>query len=451
MYPPQHDRGSTRRREGGEEQVVCKDQEDTKPKEEEEVDEFGRTIKKRKSTNDKDQDSSKKSRREWPPPFDETNGSEYVLDSGSGMFYHADCDFFYDPQTKLYYGNKQACYFRYEPANDPDTAKDKEEDDDEKTKNKETRNKSRFVPISQSSGKDLATTTKDLDVLLDTSKSRTTTSSKSSISITLKTKKLPKSNHGNPNKPKAVSKTDVASDPSSTDQNSNPLQRQHHMDMSKWSERLEERKQQEDSGPTATTKRESTKDDKPTESTNTATNKKIARTAKGEPMCVLCQRKFPTVEKLRYHERVSKLHAENLKKKTKKEKDTTVTESTMKREEKYIDRAQQRRALYGDDDAALAPAVTTVPAMESSTTLSSSSSTAPVEAHAPTELLGTHTVGNQLLQKLGWKTGQAIGRRQQQQEEEDSSNAQPASRQTDRALRKEWERIEALAASQQRK
>ncbi|KAL7563570.1 hypothetical protein ACA910_006461 [Epithemia clementina (nom. ined.)] len=45
----------------------------------------------------------------------------------------------------------------------------------------------------------------------------------------------------------------------------------------------------------------------------------IPRTKEGKPICCLCQRFFETVEKLRYHEQVSALHKENLKKLKKSE------------------------------------------------------------------------------------------------------------------------------------
>jgi hypothetical protein len=42
---------------------------------------------------------------------------------------------------------------------------------------------------------------------------------------------------------------------------------------------------------------------------------KIETTDKGEPICTLYRRKLPTMAKLRYHEKVSTLHQENLAKK----------------------------------------------------------------------------------------------------------------------------------------
>jgi hypothetical protein len=56
----------------------------------------------------------------------------------------------------------------------------------------------------------------------------------------------------------------------------------------------------------------------------------------------------------------------------------------------------------------------------------------------PQETLGESNVGNKMLQKLGWKSGTNLGR-----------NAGGES--TGEALKKDWERIEQLAKSCNRK
>ena len=43
-----------------------------------------------------------------------------------------------------------------------------------------------------------------------------------------------------------------------------------------------------------------------------ATRRKVKTTVKGEPICVLCKRKFPNLAKLRLHEQGSELHKTNL-------------------------------------------------------------------------------------------------------------------------------------------
>lgn len=54
----------------------------------------------------------------WPPLF-ETDGAAYVFDARSGLFYEGFSDFFFDPKTKLYFGNKQQLYYMHCPGQQP--------------------------------------------------------------------------------------------------------------------------------------------------------------------------------------------------------------------------------------------------------------------------------------------------------------------------------------------
>jgi hypothetical protein len=83
--------------------------------EDEDVDEFGRR-----------RPAPGPTTPQWPPSF-ETNGSDYVLDNRSGMFYEARSDFFYDPTTKLYYSQKRQAYFRHRRNKEGKSAFDKVE------------------------------------------------------------------------------------------------------------------------------------------------------------------------------------------------------------------------------------------------------------------------------------------------------------------------------------
>lgn len=337
----------------------------TSHEEKDDVDEFGRrSIRLTKRP---------KQAQLWPPCFD-TCGADYVLDPRCSMFYHAATQFFYDPQTKLYYGNQQSTYYRW---------------NEDSNKFEEVQK----VDVQQQSES-------DLEPVLAASLSNKTgiAGSKPSISINLKTKKLPKVKV---NKPEEVAIKGVSTDTSASSGNSgtNPLLRKHEVDMNKWSERQEELKQAK----------------------NPSSSGEIARTAKGEPICLLCQRKFATVEKLEYHERVSKLHADNIKA---AKKEPLVTGTTA-----YQDRAQQRRVMYREDAPSRVLNVATVtesPPMEDE----------PATPIQHEQILGSQNVGNQMLQKLGWKLGQAIGRRTDADNDETKN------------LRRDWERIEALAQQQ---
>lgn len=192
------------------------------------------------------------------------------------------------------------------------------------------------------------------------------------ISIHLKTKSLKK-----PKKTKDPKIGDKAA-------------KQHANDMVKWKERQQQ--QQEGGHKTSA----------------------IVRTAKGEPICTLCRRKFPTLEKLQYHEQMSTLHKDNLQKQL---------ASQHERQTAYVDRAQQRRELHGGS--------LDLPA----TTTTISSSTMNVPRHQQTivtqssqgsgDLNNDNNVGKKMLQKLGWKGG------------EDTD---------DHPMKKNWDRIEDMAS-----
>ena len=148
-------------------------------------------------------------------------------------------------------------------------------------------------------------------------------------------------------------------------------------------------------------------------------------TTTNKPVCLLCRRKFATVEKLKKHEELSSLHKENLEKKRKEE------EAKKKKEEEsgmdYRDRAHERRIMHGPAEAASLPALPR--------DLEEAATTRAAEVVRPEENLGESNIGNVLLQKLGWKSGTSIGR--------------GANGDQDNALVKDWEKIESLAASGQ--
>lgn len=219
------------------------------------------------------------------------------------------------------------------------------------------------------------------------------------ISINLKTKALPKK----PKKKKddattassSNSKTSTATAPSTR------KTKEHEADLAKWSERQSEQQ------------------------AGDRDFSKIPKTAKGEPICSLCQRKFPTLDKLFYHERVSELHKTNLAKRAAEQKaptpPATKTETPM-----YVDRAEQRRLLHGPESTNL------VPGGALSEEQSATAGTTTTTVVDPKETLNETNIGNKMLQKLGWQQGKGLGRRTAEASNE---------------LQQDWERIERLAAA----
>lgn len=317
-----------------------------------EIDEFGRAVKK---------PSEKKSPPEWPPCFDSA-GSVFVFDSRSGMFYEGESDFFYDPKSKLYYGNKKGAYYKFRSDLNPP-----------------------FEPVQNAADSQQAGSFNTMDPvpILDPSRPENgAEGSKKSITIKLKTKTFKSS------KSKQQQGQSVETSDATTFTATNPrVQKQHDVNIDKWSDRQVEKRIED---------------------------RKFQRTAKGEPLCPLCRRKFPSVEKLLLHERVSQLHKENLAK---------ADKSSIKGNPQYVDRAEQRRTMYGPEAPVVLPSVKVYPE-----SVSMSNETPPVAEKINSE----SNIGNQLLRKMGWKEGNSLGGRA------DVSSAAAG-------LVKDWERIEKLA------
>ena len=161
------------------------------------------------------------------------------------------------------------------------------------------------------------------------------------------------------------------------------------------------------------------------------------KTPSKNPICVLCKRKFASLEMLHRHEQHSELHRANLMKardaEAKSKQEPAVSSPPAKgidqaqkqqSELSYTDRASKRRALYGDTS-------TVIPNRKISFSLTETQiRTAPIE---PAAIIGHNNVGHQLFNKM-------VAKRSFSGE----SNAVPESALA-ASLRKDWERIEAAA------
>ena len=289
----------------------------------------------------------------------------------SGFFYESIADFFYDPKTKLYYGNKQKVYYTYRPGEDPPFC---------------------ALPAPMTSDQANATTH-------DASGPKP--EEKKKIAISLKTTVLPgESTSKKPNAKihKALKKPKAPpAQPKKKDA----------VNLEVWAERGKEIREE-------TGKVHSTKN--------------VPMTTTNKPVCLLCRRKFASIEKLKKHEELSALHKENLEKKEEEDKaKKKESESSME----YRDRALERRLMHG-------PEVASLPALPRDLDASNASK---ADIVRPEDNLGASNIGNQMLQKLGWKSGSSLGRA--------TSNAEGGQDNVQSALAKDWEKIEALAASGQ--
>lgn len=380
----------------------------------------------------------------WPPQF-EKSGASYIFDARSGFFYEGASDFFFDPKTKLYYGNKQGKYFQYREGQDPPYQVVEHGKDE-------------VAPggVGETVLSDTKLDSEDTISTTTTPAKNTAKAEKKKIAISLKSKK-----------PLGFSKTSTEKAKENMEETTEPMQasdhnpevvanppvtvtpkaqKQHQADIEKWSARGRESHNSGSAiGHNSGSSPQTNSTLSPQCMTAGAVNlNKVVKTAKGQPICILCRRKFASLEKLRQHEQVSDLHKKNLAKKAAAEaasnKVKEVTPSDVSLE--YRDRAKERRVLYGPDAAgASAPKMDEVvgvigPSLEKARTVTSS------EVVAPHENLGESNIGNKMLQKLGWKKGSSLGRK-------DSSVSLDGKEANDvgNKLKEDWERIESLAGS----
>mmetsp|Transcript_340 Transcript_340/g.762 ORF Transcript_340/g.762 Transcript_340/m.762 type:complete len:378 (-) Transcript_340:442-1575(-) len=371
------------------------------------------------------------------------------------MFYEPFSDFFYDPKTKLYYGNAKKKYFRYD--GDAEGGK------------------GRFRPIGgeegnggEGGGGDAVSgvATAALGGGESTKNATPTPGSaveskpekvelKPKIAISLKTTIPPKDSNTTVkslNEVAAMEKTKLQkkvvqrkeSTLSAGETNAagihQPLKK-HAKDMDKWSERVREMRDETDAK---------------CDVVPPPSSKKIKTTASGQPICVLCRRKFPTLEKLRQHEKLSALHKENLAKKAAKDADAAAARKkrTESSADTYRDRTKERRLMHGgslganpDSTSSHAEALL---AHSLNNNGNSSAERKVAEAIRPEDTLNNDAnVGNKLLQKLGWKSGETLGRTNGNLNADGMAggNGGGAGRKDDVAsnLRSDWERIESLA------
>ena len=361
--------------------------------------------------------------REWPPSF-ETGGASYIFDSRSGMFYHPPSDFFYDPKTKLYYSNKKAQYYHFVGGEDANAIP--------------------FLPVQAGGGGNGASAegveespnSDSLDKKVAAAAAVPNPDQKPKIAISLKTKvtnppvkslnEVAAFEKSKLNEQKKAARKDSAH---LTTETSPPVipqsHKKHEEDMEKWSGRVKELRNDEE------------------QNTNSSTSRKIKTTVTGQPVCLLCRRKFASVEKLEQHEKLSALHKANLTKKT--AADAEKSSKQKEAEALYKDRAKERRMMHGD----LASAHSSGPSSRAEAILAQADGsrasaiavTKTAEIVRPEDTLGDTNVGNKLLQKLGWKSGDTLGRKQ-----DDENDAQPkGGNNAANSLKSDWERIESLA------
>lgn len=338
--------------------------------------------------------------REWPPQF-ESDGAAYIFDTRSGFFYEASSDFFYDPKTKLYYGNKKGKYFEYCSDVKPPfkvvagpKAGDNVEDEPAKSGDGNT-NTGSESPSNASNG------------------AKPDKKEKKKIAICIK-KKFNGKKEATPAVPKQTPEVSKPTVPPPQ------IKKKHAVNIEKWSARGREMRDHPNAAAT-----KPTPEFIPTSNTkNTsvpASNEQphVTKTVSGQPVCMLCKRKFADMLKLNQHIEQSALHKQNLER-------AQAAQSQQAPSAEYRDRAKERRVMYGPE--ATSPSTDDV--MEMGPSLTKARVVTETETKRPDENLGDDNIGNQMLKKLGWKKGDALGQQKNQ---------------VVNKLQEDWETIETLA------
>lgn len=313
----------------------------------------------------------------WPLPF-ETAGGSYVYVSEYGLYWEPESLFYYDAHTKVYYNSFSGAYYRcVNPGSSGAAA---------------------FQVLA-------APVPVDDEVYNEATAVKTPPSSKQALSLSLKKDKKKgagisfaiKTSAFTPPVPPSEnsSKTKATGIPAlaaSTSVASIGMKRKSADDIAKWSQRQRESKLQNvgDSS-TVTFKQLTTGPAQSAPATSHAVSSVIdalTNVPQEVPICLLCRRKFGSLEMLHKHEKLSKLHLTNLAK-AKENKQHVAAQ--YREHEKEMERNSKKQQK---EDAQSTVAATSASKMNSEPPASSLES----------------GIGGKLLKMMGWKSGNGLGK-----------------------------------------
>ncbi len=221
------------------------------------------------------------------------------------MFYEPASDFFYDPKTKLYYSNKKQSYFRFvadaKPQFQPFGLQQNIGNDLSAAVAQGVHPAPESTATASVSPTDAPASPSTEDIA---NKPLDKAETKSKIAICLKTSTLPSKDSAKQSlsevaaieKSKLIEKKTMArkeasqSAPSTPAPTANHSHKIHAKDMDKWSERVKEMR--DDVAPNTSNAEKGKLAD-----SAELNPPKIVKTPSGQPICVLCKRKFANVEK----------------------------------------------------------------------------------------------------------------------------------------------------------
>ncbi|KAG3112844.1 hypothetical protein PI124_g1227 [Phytophthora idaei] len=323
----------------------------------------------------------------WPPPFESAGGS-YMYVSEYGLYWDPDSLFYYDAHTMVYHNSFTGAYYRcVAPESSGASAfqlfvPPLPVDD-------EVYNETTTATIPAASKPALSLSLKkDKKKAAGISFAIKTTAFASAASVSETNSQVKAAGSGVvPPAASAVSVTSIGIKRKSAD------------DIAKWSQRQREAKQHE-AGNTSTA---------PTQQANNSSEQKAVRSATSvadsvidaltnvpqeAPICLLCRRKFGSLEMLRKHEKLSKLHLANLAK-ANKNKQHIAAQYREHEKEMERDAKKQRQEVYPPS----------VPSNNWSAPTPGSSSNP--ESTASSLESG---FGGKMLKLMGWKSGEGLGK-----------------------------------------
>jgi RNA-binding protein 5/10 len=404
----------------------------------------------------------------WPPPFDE-DGDRYVLDARSGYFYEAGSRFFYEPRTRLYYSTEAGSYFRHCRGEDPPfqpveanpQREQEQQEKEEKEEEEEEEEEEAEAAKSRAGLEGAAGRTPDGRRGAPSAHSggggSGSAGGKRRIAISLRARVGGGAALPPPPPASEVAARELAAATAAASRERPPpapeprASRTREADLAKWSER-----QREHEGPPAGGGAQGGARAGAGDNGAAGPRQEAAppTTKRGEPICSLCRRKFSTLQKLRQHEERSDLHRQNLAKREAAEGGAAKKVAPASLSSEYRDRARDRRTMYGPEfssNPATHTGGTANKPVNIGPSLERAREIAVTEAVRPDDAFGDSNVGNKMLQKLGWKSGASLGRKQN-----NPGSSEPAALDGGRAegaarLVQDWERIEQVASIEGRR
>ncbi|ETK74070.1 hypothetical protein F441_19484 [Phytophthora nicotianae CJ01A1] len=312
----------------------------------------------------------------WPPPF-ETAGGSYVYVSEYGLYWDPDSLFYYDAHTMMYHNSFTGTYYRcVDPQSSGASAFQVFEPP---------------LPVDDEAYNE-ATTAK----LPATSKSALSLSLKKdkkkapAISFAIKTTAFASATVAEKT-PMKVGTSVASSAVSAVSVTSIGMKRKSADDIAKWSQRQREAK--DEASPTIA--QEVTISSQKTETSAASTDSVIdALTSVPQevPICLLCRRKFGSLEMLRKHEKLSKLHLANMAK-ANKNKQHIAAQYREHDKEMERDAKKQRQEENAPPSASNNWSASAPSSNPESTTNSLESG-----------------IGGKMLKMMGWKSGEGLGK-----------------------------------------